>query len=494
MGIIQKQSIKGTIYSYLGVLIGFVTTGLLFPKILLTSEIGLLRILMSISVLFAQFASLGFNSVINRLFPYFRTSDKQHKGFLLMALAITFIGFLLSLLVFEILKPMIIRNNIKESALLVEYVNYIIPLIFFTLFFNLFDTYSKVLFDAVIGTFMKEFIQRLLIVSSLLFYFFGLINIHIFVVLYVISVSLPTIILLVVLITRGEFRLTKPSEKFEKKFVREMFMLSFYGILSGFGTLAIIHIDSILVNKFLGLSELGIYATTFYFGTLVVIPSRPLIKISTTIVAESWKKNDLDNIETVYTKSCLNQAIISLLIFIGLWANIHNIFKILPETYEAGKWVIFFIGLANVFEMSSGINGIVILTSKYFRIHTYMILIFLVLLISLNYLFIPRLGISGAAIATALANLSFNLMRFGFLKWKFNMQPFNYKYIILLVIAAGVYLISKLLPPMENFFIDIVLRSSLMVLLFTALVYLSGISEDVNDLLKRIFSFIRGSK
>ncbi|MHA1695338.1 MAG: hypothetical protein ACTSUG_08765 [Candidatus Helarchaeota archaeon] len=48
MGIIQKQTIKGTIYTYLGVALGFVNIGLLTPKIFSTDQIGLTNILVAI--------------------------------------------------------------------------------------------------------------------------------------------------------------------------------------------------------------------------------------------------------------------------------------------------------------------------------------------------------------------------------------------------------------------------------------------------------------
>ncbi len=312
MGIIQRQALKGTVYSYLGVVVGFFTAGLLFPQILGTEEIGLVNLLVSFSVLFAQFGSLGFSSVIDRLFPYFRNLKKGHNGFLAIALLVSTAGFIFTFAGFELIKPAIIRNNIHDSTLLAEYVNYIIPLIFFTLFFNLFDSYNKAIYDAVLGTFLKEFVQRIFILISLLFYYFQWIDIRLFIQLYIVSLSLPTLILVLILLLRKEFQLFLPDRKiFDRKMIREMSKLCFFGILSGLGSLAIIHVDKILVNKFLGLSSTGIYATNYFFATLVIIPSQSLLKISTTIVADSWKIADLKNIFTIYRKSTINQGALS---------------------------------------------------------------------------------------------------------------------------------------------------------------------------------------
>ncbi|MFW5877564.1 MAG: lipopolysaccharide biosynthesis protein [bacterium] len=494
MGIIQKQAIKGTIYSYLGVVIGFITTAILFPRILSTNEIGLLKLLVSFSVLFAQFGSLGFNSVINRLFPYFRNYPDKHSGFIAFAMMVSFAGFVFTSLAFEIYKPTLIRNNIEDSSLLVEYVYLIIPLIFSVLFFNLFDAYNKVLYDTVLGAFLKEFLQRLLILLSILLYFFNIISLEYFVYAYVISFFIPTLILLIILIARGTITLKYRKEAFSKPVIREMSIISLFGFTAGLGGLAIVHIDSLLVNKFLGISMTGIYATTFFFGTLVLIPSRPLIKISTAILADSWKKNDLRNIDLVYRKSCINQTIIAILVFIGIWVNIHNVFKILPEEFEAGKYVILFISIANVFEMTAGVSGMIIGTSIHYRLSAVFIFIFLVLIVVLNFIFIPLYGLTGAAIATALAKLFYTLIRFIFLKIKYRMQPYNYKFLLLLIISLVSYLTAYFLPELENFVTDIIIRSMIVLFSFGILILIFNISEDVNNIYRDIISRFRNKK
>lgn len=491
MGIIQKQSIKGTVYSYLGVILGFITTAILFPRLLSTNEIGLLKLIVSFSVIFGQLGSLGFNSVINRLFPYFRDTSQKHKDFIAFALFISLIGFLITIISFEIYKPILIRNNMEKSYLLTDYIFLIIPLIFSILFFNLFDTYNKVLYDTVLGTFLKEFLQRLLILGSLLLYYFNIIDLHVFVIAYVIAFLIPTLILLLTLIKRGEISFKIRMEYLSKTILKEMLSICIFSFISGLGGLAIVHIDSLLVNKFMGISMTGIYATTFFFGTLVLIPSRPLIKISTTVVADSWKERNIENIKLIYKKSCINQSTIGLLIFIGLWINIHNIFKILPPEFEIGKYVIFFIGLANLIEMNAGVSGIIIGTSKYYRYNALFISVFLLLIIGLNYIFIPLYGLAGAAFATTLSKLLYTLLRFVFLKIKFKMQPYNYKFLILLAIGLISYFAAYFLPEMNNFILDIIVRSLIVTIVFGILILLFNVSVDINNLYKTTISKLR---
>jgi O-antigen/teichoic acid export membrane protein len=489
MGIIQTQAIKGTIYSYLGVGIGFVITALLFPRILSTEEIGVLKLLVSFSIIFAQFASLGFLQVINNLFPYFRQKESGHNGFLFIAMGVSISGFFISIAGLEILKPLLIRNNIDNSSLFVQYINYLIPLILFTVFFNLFDSYIKALYNAVIGTVLKELVQRILILGVIISFYFDLFSFDLFVLLYITALSLPTIILIVILFLQGEFKIELPKKHIFISYKKEILDLCLYGILIGFGSVAIVQIDSILVNKFLGLSLTGIYATNFFFAAIILIPSRPLIKISTTILAEAWKRKDLKEIQLIYVKSSINQSVVGVLLFIGLWINIENIYFIIPAEFEVGKWVIFFVGLSNVMEMFTGINSIIIQTSPYYKINAAITFIFLLLIVALNLIFIPILGITGAGIASFISVLVTNFVRYIYLKFKFGLSPFHPK--ILVVFSAGIitYLICYFITPLNSFILDILIRSLVGGFIFILIIIVFKVSDEINSIFYSILRF-----
>jgi len=114
LGVIQKQAIKGTIYTYLGALVGFITAIILFPRILGPEKTGLINILIAYSLIVAQFASLGLNSTTTRMFSYFRSTDNKHNGYLFLLVIITLIGFIITTIIFYLLKPTLIAG--KEEA------------------------------------------------------------------------------------------------------------------------------------------------------------------------------------------------------------------------------------------------------------------------------------------------------------------------------------------------------------------------------------------
>ena len=72
MGVIAKQSIRGTIVTYLGIAVGVVTTFFVLTRFLTTEEIGLARVLIDAATLFIGLAQLGTNASIIRFYPYFR--------------------------------------------------------------------------------------------------------------------------------------------------------------------------------------------------------------------------------------------------------------------------------------------------------------------------------------------------------------------------------------------------------------------------------------
>lgn len=482
MGIIIKQSIKGSIWSYLGVIVGFITTAYLYTEFLTTEVVGLFGLLIAYSSLFGQISLLGMPGVTSRLFPYFRDKQSGHHGFLYICLLFLAVGFALFIIAFIIFSPTLIENNLEKSKLFADYVFLLVPLTFISMIFILLDTYNKVLYDAVFGTFLQEFLQRVLIMVSVLLYIFNLINLHMLIIAFVVAISIKSVMILVLLISKGEFKLRFKTGFIDKPLRKEIVQVAVFSILSGVGSMIVFNIDKIIVNRMLDLNNTGVYTIAFYFGTLVVIPSRPLLKIAGTLIADAWKKNDLSQIRDIYYKSCINQFIIGGFLFLGIWANIDNILLILGEDYLASKWVIFFIGLGYLFDMMTGANAQLIAYSKHFRVSSYFILSLIVIVIGLLTTLIPLYGITGAAIAIAIALLLNNLMRFSFIYIKYRFQPFNYKFILVTLLYAGLYLLLTMIPQLD-LIPDIIVRGSVIVAGTLAGILILPVSGEIKDLL-----------
>jgi len=478
LGIVAKQTLKGSIWSYLGVAIGFVTTTYLYTNYLTPEVVGLFGLLIAIGTITSVLASLGFNGVTLRMFPKFRDKTSGHHGFLFSNVVPQAIGFLLFLLLFFLFREKLVETNLEKSKLFADYIDLIIPVTFFFLVYNVFDSYLKVLYDAVTGTFLQEFFQRVMIFLVVVLYALKLLTLPQLIMGFTVAISFKTLVILGVVGWRGELSLRRPKGYISRPLRKEMIDVALFYILGGVGSLMVFNIDKIVINQMLDLRNTGVYTIAFYFGTLVVIPSRPLLKIAGTLIADAWEKNDRGKINEIYAKSCINQFIIGAFLFLGIWANIDNILEILGPDYAGSKWVIFFICFGYLIDMLTGVNGQIILLSKDYRISMWFMAGLVVLVVALLYFLIPVWGITGAAIAIALALFLNNLMRFLFLWVKYKMQPFNSKFLLVTAFYLAVYFLLLLIPRKE-LIVDLLMRG-LIICGATGLFFWSvPVSEDI---------------
>ena len=491
MGVIFNQSFKGSVWSYVGTLLGFVITGLMLPNFFSTDEVGLFRVLVSYGTIFAQLANLGVSSVTVKMFPSFRDKEKKHHGFLGLTLLIGLIGTIVSVILFLAFKPMIIADAQEKSTLFVTYIYYVLPLILFTLLYNLFDTYYRVLYNAVIGTFYKEVVQRIFILVVIILFYYGILDYNQTVIFYVLAYILPSLILFFKIIHDKLFFIFPARELFSRKFLSEFFTIAFFGFINSFSGVLALNIDVIMINALIGLSSAGIYSITFFFGALILIPSRAVVKISSVVAADAWKKHDLKMIYDIYQKTSITLTLIGLWILAGIWGNIDNVFHLIKPEYLEGKYVILLIGLANIIDLMNGNGRQIIFNSKYYRNFSVYLTTYVILLVMSNYLLIPRYGILGAAMATLLSKFALNGMVTTHMYLKHRIWIFNYKYPVLFALATGAYFISTLMPAFSNYILDIMVRSVLISALYLVPVLTLKISPDVNQNLKLFLKKLR---
>jgi O-antigen/teichoic acid export membrane protein len=479
MGIIKQQTIKGSIYSYLGIFIGFLTTNIIMPNILSPEQVGLITLLGTLPLLLAQFAILGFNGTA-RYFPYFRNEEKKHHGYLFLACMVSLAGSILFVLAAYLFKNELIGSNGK-TILFAKYYWYLVPLTIFTLFFNVFDLYARMLYNITTGLILREFAKRIFVLATILFIFFHLVSFENFMLLWLLANLIPTVQIVIRLVKDKQFSLRPNFQFLTKDMTRKLVGICFFTILTGASPLIIQNIDNLLITKKLGLDHTGVYALAFNFGIIIQLPSRSLYSIAYTVIAESWLTNDLKNIRTIYEKSCVNQLIAALFLFILIWANIDNVFAILPPGYKAGKYVVFFVSMGFFIDAATGVNLVILATSKYFRYEALFNLLLVGVIVIANLILIPMYGITGAAIASALTFFIFNLFRYLFILIKFKMQPFKIQSLLAIITGVVVYYLSVwVIPNMQNFIVDTIVRSTFITVLYLPAVYFMKLSEDIN--------------
>lgn len=482
MGIIIRQSIQNTVISYIGIGLGFVSTILLFPNILDTDQFGLTRLLLSVGLMCVQVSHLGMKNVIIRYFPYYQHSDKSRHRLLTLTLGVPFAGFILFTILLFLFQDTLTAYYSDDSDLFAEYVLYLIPLVFAILFFEVLNSYVRAMKDSVTGSFVNEIVVRILIISLLGFYFFDLLTFREFMILFVGTYCIQPIVMVIYLAQKKRLGFSLPFQSETKKLYKGMSVYGFYSVLGGLATLMVGNIDILMLGAMIDYSSAAIYAIAFYMGTVIAVPQRSINKIAAPLIADFFKSKKYGDIEVLYRRTAINQLIAGSLLYVGIWANLHNVIDLLPGEYAGIYWVVVILGLAKLFDMATGINGHLIINSKHFRFDLYTNILLAVLTVITNYILIPMYGLEGAAAATALSIFIYNFVKFIFVWIKFGMQPFQMNAVWVILIAGVCLLIAEQIPYMINFFVDVTVRSLIILLLFITPVYLFRLSDDFLNL------------
>ncbi|QIP16393.1 lipopolysaccharide biosynthesis protein [Spirosoma aureum] len=495
MGIIKRQTIQSSIYSYAGVGVGFLTQGLFFPYLFSKEQVGLLSLLVSVSLVLAQASNLGLNSAGGRYFPYFRNIDRQHNGYLFIATLTTILGCCLCALVLWLARPWVIEQYQAQSALFVDYYYLLIPLMLFTVFFAVFDNYARLLYDPVTGTLLQQLVQRVLILLAGILYWFGWVTFPQFLGVWLLAFLVPMILMIYSVAQDESLFLNRRFIAVGPELRNNLIRYSALTLTTALSTQIIWTIDKAMLSTSKGLDDTGVYSTASYFASVIALPATALYKVSGTLIAESWKANDMDNIMTIYRKSCLNQLIAGCLVFVGVAVNLPTVFAVLPAGYEAGYYVILWLGLSKLIDMATGVNGVILGTSRYYAYDSIFFVLLIFVTILANKLLIPQYGMNGAAVGAVLATFLYNFARTVLVGIKFGLQPFTWRNPAVIALAALVWFLVELVPHTTGSWlllgIDVAVRSSAITALFLAGVYVFNLSPDASELMNSVWQRIK---
>lgn len=490
MNVIKKQAFLGTIFSYGGVLVGFVSQFFLIPHNISEAENGLLAVLLSYMYVLVQLSSLGFNAAGSRFFPHFRDAQKGHKGYLFLGLISALIGFTIVSVGLYFFKDTIVKNE-EKSPLFADNFYLLLPITLATLLFNLLDNYAKNLYDTLTGTFLAQFLQRFLILLALLLVVFRFITFEQFIYLWVIAVGFYVVPMFLKARKLEGFSLKPDFSVMTPAFSREFWFYAFLTILTGFSSMVILYIDKIMLAGISSYRETGIYNTASFFGSVMGMALMAVTKAAQPLIADSFAKKDLINISTIYKKSCTTSLIVGCWIFLGIYLNIDNLFLLLPPSYSAGKMVVIIICLGKLFDLATGLNGTILALSKHYIYDTYIMVGLIFITVALNYFLIPIYGMNGAAFALAIATVYYNLARYLVVLIKLGMQPFTFDLVKVIVVASVSWLIIRFLPEFGGnkmmSIVDMAYRSAALTVLYGVIIYWSNISPELNGAMKNLW-------
>lgn len=486
MNLLQKQGFYNSIILYAGTVLGFLNLIILFQRILTKEEIGFYTLVITISGLYAQIASLGVNGVILKYFPVFRTDDKTHKGFITLVVFWSTLSFAAFTLLFVLFKGLILSHYEDKSGagLMVQHYYYLIPISFLTLLFTVLESLARTVFKNVFSAFLKEFLLRFMTSVSVLLMAASWFGYNGFLMAYLVANALIAALLWYNIAKGQHFKFGQISREVKTQ-RKELLNYGLFSVISG-GSFGLVQGMAVLMLSVIAdrsLELVGIYGTFFGIAVVISLPAKALGRTSYQIVSEAWAQNDLRKIDRIYKKTSLVQFIIGCLLLIGLIINYdHILFLMHKPEYDQYFWVFVIVGLTFLVDITGGLNGQIINFSRYYRYTTYMITVAVFVCAFLNWLLIPQFGLIGAALSYLLIMVILNFLYWLFILLKFKLQPFDSKYLAVLLISALSLAVGVYIPVFDHFLVDITLRSLAATLVFTGAVLGFNISEDINEL------------
>ncbi len=489
MGIVIRQSIKATIVNYIGAFIGFVTTMFVVTKFLKPEEIGLTKVLYEAAFFIAGLAQLGTSASAMRFFPYFKDPERKHHGFFFYLMLMPAVGAVIFLGLFFLLKEPIIDFFARKSPLFVEYSSWVVPLALFLLFWSVLEVYSNLLMRIVVPKFIREIGVRVMLLALYMLYAFRLLDLTGLVMGFVCVYGIAMWCTFMYVSHIGTISMKHNFAFIDRDLRKKILHYTLFLIVGALGGNIVAQLDLFMVSSEMGLDYAGVYTVAFYMAAVIEMPARSILSISSPLAATALKEGDFVKANELYKKVSLHQLIAGSSLFLIIWINIDNIFAIIPNggVYEAGKWVVFFIGLSKLVAITLNFGGTLISFSRYYYWGLYFTFFLTALTIYTNYLLIPRLGITGAAVASFITCLiSYSWQQWIVLK-KVKGNPYDVAMLKQIGVVMLLFGVNCFLPRWTaNPVVDGCYRTLIIGILWFGLVYYLRISSEINRLIRGI--------
>ena len=494
MGIIFKQSLKNTFFIYLGFAFGGINTLFLYTRFLDDEYYGLVTFLLSTSNLLMPLIALGIHHTIIKFFSSYLTKVEKDR----FLTSVLFLPFLVAI-------PIAYFGNYfyqeigdylsVENPIIKEYTFIIFLVALSTSYFEIFYAWAKVQFQSVFGNILKELYNRVVVMILLFLVYFGFISktefiyyltgayfIRMFIMMfYALNLYMP------------KFTLLIPDN------FKEVIRFSGYIILAGSAGAIILDIDKYMIPGKESLVKAAYYSVAVFIGSFIEAPSRAMLTILQPLTSKTLNEDNHEEVASLYKKSSINLLLISGLFFVLINANIKQLYKLLPDEYAGGVFVVFVISSLKLYNGLLGNNGAIINNSKFYRITLPISISMALSVYFLNKLFYYELemGTDGLALATLIVIFLANSFKLFFVKTKFSITPYTNKTFKMILIIAILYLFFNFWDfPIENIYlfkfpihplINIFLKSILIVVIYLFLIFKFNISFELSNLFKKYF-------
>ncbi len=495
MGIVQRQGLRNTLISYVGLGIGFVSSTLVLTRLLTPAQLGLTAVLVSLATIAAQLAAFGFAGTALRYFPYFRNPENGHSGFLPLLLGVPLGGWGGGGGGLGGGKGLVLRQYAADAALLEPNYGAVVLLTLAVMLLSLQDAYLKSLFHTAFSSFMQEIFLRLYIVGAAVLFWRGVLSFEGFVLAYVGGYALVDALLAGYLLAIGELHLRPTRAVLRVRPLRELLAFGGFALLGNLSGTIMVTIDALMVGAKLSLAAAGVYAIAFNISTALTLPFRALYKTAYPLIAGYWKEGQMAKMADFYALTTRLSTVLGCYLAVGLALNLDFIYGLIHRpAFAAGTTAVLFLLVGRLVDAVTGVNALIVVTSPRYRFDLLFNAGLALTIVGLNYVLIPRLGLAGAALSNCLALTGINLLRTWFVWRAYAMQPFDRRIVVIGAVAAGAGAATWLLPVPPGIWGALLLRGGALTGLYAAGLLLTKAAPEVNALAAQGWARLRGHR
>ena len=474
---IAFQSIQTTIFSYIGVVLGYINVLWLYPYALDTTQLGTFRTIQDLGLLLVPFAQLGLGHGITRYFPKL---ERNQGALLTFSLLFSFLGFGVVALLFFGFKQQVISLFASNSPEVINFLGVALVVALFSVWSSVLDAFARSFIKVGIPTFFREVFLRLLTSILVALYLLKWIDFDQVMQGLVGVYGLSMFGVAFYLVWLGVFKFDFSWNKFPSGFKSSLLKYSLLTFLATAASTLILKIDSVMISSMLSLEANAIYSIAFYMALVIELPRRAISQVAMPLIAEHFAQQRIQEINLLYRQLSNRQLYNCLLIFALIWANIDSIYHFVPnrEIYQTGKWVVFIIALGKLVDVAFSLNSEILVFSSYYRFNLILTVSMSVLLVAANYFLIPVMGIEGAALGSAAVMLAYNFVKYAYLKWRLQLDPFSLETLKIMAVGTISVLALYLSPTLSSPFLSLIVTSGIIVAVFVGSSALLGVGKE----------------
>ena len=462
----------------------------LSTKYIARQELGFIGTLTNNAVLWSQVLLLGLHFTLT-VYIHKYTEEKSKSDVLIsLSFLIPIAAGVLVAVPYFFFKEWFLRHFQPADRSFME--KYYLWLPLFTMLFifmNMLEQYLSSQMKVAIAAFMREVVLRIVNIFLIVLFAGGYINFSFLVAGTVLIYTLPVIILLILSTKTKQFGISFRLSAFSRTEYKELLHFSWYHFLLSMSILLMNYMDAVLLPFYdhEGFTAVAVYRVAVFLIAFLLLPQKALVPASYTTLAKAFADNDIDHARNIFVRSTVNIFIPTIFIAVLLACNLPILTGIMKVGYEGITLTFIILFGGTLVNVATGMNDQVLSIAKYYKFNFYLSLVLSSIQFVLLRMLIPLYGTYGAATATAITIILFNIAKCIFVWKKLGMQPFSIN--TLKIIACGIpAAVAGLLLPRFwhsatqiylSAFVDASLRSLLITVVYVAMLLWLKPSEDL---------------